>query len=161
VQIQLVYQTWDGATPITKSLTPEEYFDPLELGESYESDGVPKFNHTWRYLDVPPSQLKWTLERRSGTADDDTTFRTQYMDGGRCWMTHRSDPDGYEEMIHFTQIDDSRCHILRTCRTSGGGWAVILNSLIEDKDDGSQREERFDHPWSFNEAMSYSRLGDS
>lgn len=110
---------------------------------------------------MPASRLKWTLLRRSGTVYDDATFRTQYMDGGRSWMTHRNDPDGYEEMIHFTQIDENRCHILRTGRAAGGGWAVYLNSVIEDKSDGSQREERFDSPWSAVEAMNYSRLGDS
>jgi len=161
MQIQLVYQTWDEAAPVTKPLPPEEYFDPLEPGESYEVDGIPRYNHTWQYLDVPPSRLKWTLLRRSGTVDDDATFRTQYMDAGRSWMTHRRDPDGYEEMIHFTQIDEGRCHILRTGRAAGGGWVVYLNSVIEDKEDGSQREERLDHPWSVHEVMNYSRLGDS
>ncbi|VTR93119.1 Uncharacterized protein OS=Desulfosporosinus sp. OT GN=DOT_0185 PE=4 SV=1 [Gemmata massiliana] len=160
VQIQLVYQTWDGGAPVTKFLLPEEYFDPLEPGESYEVDGVPKYNHTWQYLDVPPRRLKWTVERRSGTADD-TTIRAQYMDGGQSWMTHRSDPDGYEEMIHSTQIGDGRCHILRTCRTTGGGWVVHLNTVIEGGDDGTQREKRLDGPWSFDEAMDYGRFGNS
>lgn len=44
---------------------------------------------------------------------------------------------------------------------AGHGWAVHLNSVIQDEDDGSQREERLDRPWSFDEAMRYSRLGDS
>ena len=158
MEIQIVYQTWGETAPVSKLLPPEEYFDPLEPGENYEADGVPRYNHTWQNLDVPLSCLKWTLERRSGTTDD-TSIRTQYMDDGRSWMTHRSDPDGYEEIIHSTQIDDCRCHILRTCRTAGGGWVVHLNSVIEDQDDGSQREEQLDHPWSFDEAMRYSRLG--
>ncbi|HVK07602.1 MAG TPA: hypothetical protein VM597_02380 [Gemmataceae bacterium] len=158
MEILLIYQTWDEAAPVSKLLSPEEYFDPPGPGESYEAHGVPKHNHTWQYLDVPRKRLKWTLERRSGTTDN-TAIRTQYMDGGRSWMTHRSDPDGYEEMIHSTRVGDGRCHILRTCRTAGGGWAVHLNSVIEDGDDGSQREERLDHPWSFDEAMRYSRLG--
>ncbi len=39
---------------------------------------------------------------------------TQYLDGGRFRMTHRVDQDGYEEMIHVTQLDDRSCHIVRT-----------------------------------------------
>lgn len=158
MEIQIIYQTWDEAVSVSILLAPEDYFDPLGSGESYEAHGVPRHNHTWNYLSVSRSRLKWTLERRSGTTDD-VTIRTQYMDGGRSWMTHRSDPDGYEEIIHSTQIGDGRCHILRTCRTAGGGWAVHLNSVIEDQDNGSQQEERLDHPWSFDEAIKYSRLG--
>jgi hypothetical protein len=159
VEIQLTYQTWDEAVPVSMLLPPETYFDPLGSGETYEAHGVPKYNHTWQYLSVPRSRLKWTLEKRLGTADD-TTIRTQYMDGGRSWMTHRSDPDGYEEMIHSTQLGDDRCHILRTFKTAGGGWAVHLNSVIENEDDGSQREERLDQPWTFEETMKYTHLAE-
>jgi hypothetical protein len=157
VEIQLIYQTWDEAAPVSILLPPETYFDPLGPGENYETHGVPRFNHTWQYLNVPKRRLKWALERRLGTADD-ATIRTQYMDGGRSSMAHRSNPDGYEEMIHSTQIGDGRCHILRTFKTAGGCWAVHLNSVIEDEDNGSQREERFDQPWTFEEAMKFARL---
>jgi hypothetical protein len=102
--------------------------------------------------------LKWSLERRSGTADDDTAFRTQYLDGGRSWMNHRHDTDGYEEIIHCTQLSDTSCHIIRTVREPGGGWAVHLSSVIRDEEDGSQREQRFDGLWSYEEAINYSRL---
>lgn len=44
MQIELVYQTWDEVAPVTKLLNPEEYFDPLEPGESYEVDGIPRYN---------------------------------------------------------------------------------------------------------------------
>lgn len=156
MNIQIAYQTWDDAEPVWLTLTPEEYFDPLEPGETYEAHGVPRFNHTWQYLAVPRDRLKWSLERRQGTHDD-TTFRTQYMDGGRSWMYHRLDPDGYEEIIHNTQFTDDRCHIMRTCRVAGGNWVVSLNSLIRDLADGSQDEQRYDQPWSPDESAAFSR----
>jgi hypothetical protein len=156
MNIQIAYQTWDGTEPVWLTLTPEEYFDPLEPGETYEANGVPRFNHTWHYLPVPRERLKWSLERRQGTGDD-TTFRTQYMGGGQSWMNHRLDPDGYEEIIHATQIAEDRCHIIRTCRVPGGQWAVSLNSVIRDSPDGSQEEQRLDQPWSFDEIIALSR----
>ena len=53
MEIQIVYQIWGEAAPVRKLLPPEEYFDPLEPGENYEAVGVPRYNHTWQYLDVP------------------------------------------------------------------------------------------------------------
>ncbi len=137
------------------SLTPEEYFDPLDPGETYEAHGVPRFNHTWEYLPVHRSRLKWSTERRQGTADD-TTFRTQYMSAGRSWMNHRLDPDGYEEIIHYTRLADDRCHIIRTFRMPNGAWVVSLNSVISDLPNGTQEERRYDEPWSHDELKTLS-----
>jgi hypothetical protein len=156
VEIQIVYQTWEGAEPIRLLVSPEDYFDPLAPGETYEADGIPRYNHTWEYLPVPRHELKWSVERRRGTWFD-TTFFTQYLEGGRTWMNHRIDPDGYEEMIHHTQLSEDRCQIMRTCRTPNGVWAVSLNSVIVDLADGSQEERRYDLPWSPEEVARYAQ----
>jgi len=52
---------------VRRRLTPEEYFDPLEPGETYQANGIPRFNETWEYLNIPRKSLKWSTERRSGT----------------------------------------------------------------------------------------------
>jgi hypothetical protein len=149
MEIEIAFQTWDGDSPVRLRLSPEEYFDPVDPDETYEVDAVAKFNHTWEYLNVPREQLKWTTERRVGTSHD-RTISIQYMDGGRSWMTHRVDPNGYEEMIHVTQLDSRTCHITRTVKRVGSGrWAVHLNSVIVDQNDGSQKEQRFDQPWTW------------
>ena len=46
---------------------PDAYFDPVEPGETFQDDGIPRYNGTWQYLDIPRSQLRWSSERRSGT----------------------------------------------------------------------------------------------
>src|SRR5262245_17978296 len=98
MEIEILYQTWESDSPVKVSLAPRDYYDPIEAGETYQEHAIPKYNHTWDYLGVPREMLKWSCERRSGTSSD-TTIVTQYLDGGRSWMTHRFDPDGYEEMI--------------------------------------------------------------
>lgn len=158
MEIEIVFQTWDAESPVTLRLSPEEYFDPTEIDESYEEDAIAKYNHTWEYLNVSREQLKWTIERRVGTSDDRTIF-TQYMDDGRSWMTHRVDPDGLEEMIHVTQLDIRTCHIIRTMKHfNSGRWAVHLNSLIVNQDDGSQKEQLFHLPWTYEGAKNYCYL---
>ena len=125
------------------ALSPDEYFDPVEQGESYEEDGIPKHNHAEGYLGLPISQLIWTEIHVMGTSEDHI-IRTEYSETGKATMIHRLDADGYEEMIHFTQLTRASCHIIRTWKRGSGGWSVCLNSLIEDMPDGSQREESFD-----------------
>jgi len=156
MKIEIAYHTWNDPSPIRLRLSPEAYFDPIESGETYEKDAIPRYNHTWQYLDVPLNSLKWSMERRSGTSDD-TTFMTQYMDGGRSWINHRFDPSGYEEIIHKTQLDDRTCHIVRTVKfTTEGRWAVHYNGVITDQADGSQVEQRFDAPWTFDDVRAFS-----
>jgi hypothetical protein len=156
MQIQIGYQTWDGQGPVWLTLSPEEYFDPLGPGEEHATNGVPRYNHTWEYLNIPLDRLKWSVERRRGTFDD-TTFLTQYMDGGKTWMNHRRDPDGYEEIIHYTQLAGDRCHILRTCQKPHGAWVVALNSVIRDLPDRRQEEQRYDLRWSPEEIAAFTR----
>ena len=62
MEIQISYQTWDGREPVHLALSPEEYFDPLEPNETYEADGIPRYDHTWEYLDVPRERLKWSTD---------------------------------------------------------------------------------------------------
>lgn len=158
MEIEIVYQTWNSDHPVRLWLAPEEYFDPIGPEETYERDAIAKFNHTWEYLDVPREQLKWSTERRVGTSHD-RDFVTQYMDGGRSWLNHRVDPDGYEELIHVTQLDSHTVHIIRTVKYGvSGQWAVCLNSVIVDQNDGSQKEQRFDQPWTRECIVTYCGL---
>jgi hypothetical protein len=156
VKIQLAYQLWGSDNIAWVTLTPEQYFDPLEPGETYEADGIPRYNHTWQYLSVPRERLKWSLERREGTGDD-TTFRTQYMAGGKTWMNHRLDPDGFEELIHCTQISATCCHIVRTRRGPTGAWTVSLISVIRDLPGGKQESTSYEEPWTFEQVNEFAR----
>src|SRR5947209_19708673 len=135
MKIEISYQTWEDPTVVTLSLSPEEYYDPLGPGETFEANGAPKHNHTVQYLSLPASSLKWTCERRSGTRSD-TTLCTQYSDRGRTWMNHRLDPNGYEAIIHCTQLTDRSYHVIRTFKYPGGRWAVYLNTLVNTQEDG-------------------------
>jgi hypothetical protein len=139
-------------------MTPEEYFDPIDPGETYEEDAIAKNNFTWEYLDLPREALKWSMERRTGTVDDRTIY-THYMKEGRSWMTHRVDPGGYEEMIHVTQFDERTYHLIRTMKLGKSGrWAVSLNSVFGNQDDGSEIEQNFNQPWTYEIAREYCGL---
>jgi hypothetical protein len=58
-----------------------------------------------------------------------------------------------------TQLDDSTCHIIRTVKPADAErWAVCLNSVIRDQEDGSEKEQRFDEPWRRESIERYCRL---
>jgi hypothetical protein len=79
------------------------------------------------------------------------------MDGGKNWMNHRLDPDGYEELIHTTQISDDCCHIIRTCKERNGAWTVCLISVVRDLPDGSQEATDYLEPWTNAELREHAR----
>ena len=133
IRIDIYYKANNAKSPVHLPMTAETYFDQLEPGESYAIDGVPRFNFTWEYLDVAREQLIWSIERRSGTCDD-TILSTQYFDGGKTWTTHRSDPDGYEELIHSIDLGTAAYLTLRSFRKPGGRWVAHMVSMRDSGD---------------------------
>jgi hypothetical protein len=140
MKINIRYQCRDRALRVI-TLTPEEYFDPIESGESYEHDGVPKFNHAKDYLGLSSEELDWT-ELQLTETDNDQIIRTDFYAHGKSAMSQRKDSDGYEEIILETQIAESISHIIRVYKDKSSKWKVIYNGLIENLADGSQRETK-------------------
>jgi hypothetical protein len=135
VQINIWFQTSGSDTETRRSLELETYFDPLAEGETYAEHGIPRFNFTWKYIDVPRDQLIWSIERRVGTSDD-ATFSTQYFDGGKTWVNHRTDPSGYEELIHAIDLGDSYLTI-RTAKQPNGRWLAHTVCMYDFKTDAT------------------------
>lgn len=135
--IEISYKLRDGNTPVVLHLTPEQYYDTVEAGESYENDGVPRFDHAWQYLGIPIDRFDWTVLRLSGVMDS-WVRRTDFFCKGRSWLLHRSDADGYEELIHNTELQDGSTHIIRIHRTPDGAWAMNTNVVI--RKDGTEED---------------------
>ena len=133
IQIDVWYQSMDRDREDHLPLEPEGYFDPLGPGENFAEHGFPRFNYTWQYIDVSRDKLLWSIERRTGTRCD-TTFSTQYFDGGKTWINHRSDPNGYEELIHTIDLGETYM-TLRTFKQPGGRWVGYMASMCETETD--------------------------
>lgn len=123
MQIDIYYLTSNIDSPVHLSISPETCFGPLEPGETYVDAGYPRYNYTWENIDVPLDKLVWSGLRRTGVRDP-TVFSTQYFNDGKVWITHRSDPNGYEELIHSIDFG-TRDMILRTFKQPGGRWVGI------------------------------------
>jgi hypothetical protein len=140
MKISIRYQCRDRTLRVI-TLKPEEYFDPVESGESYEHDGVPKFDHAKDYLGFPSEELDWT-ELQLTETDNDQIIRTNFYSHGKSAMSQRKDSDGYEEIILETQIGESMSHIVRIYKDRTSEWKVIYNGIIENLTDSSQRETK-------------------
>jgi hypothetical protein len=142
MEIEITYQVYGDESPRSVFLTPEQYLDPLEPGETYEEDGVAKYGHAWQYLGIPLDRLVWTVLRRAGMADG-SVHRTDFFRGGRSWILHRNDSDGYEELIHETELEDGSFHIIRSHRTDGRPWAMNTNVVIRNNGTPLEHEESY------------------
>jgi len=143
MKISIEYLEKESLQSSEVCLGPEEYFDPIEDDEKYESDAIPKYDHACDYLDISKNRLIWTKLNVCGTSEDKKII-THYFNDGEVCMIHRKDVDGYEEIIHSTQVDEKTCHIIRTHKDGNKGWKVNYNAVIYDQDDGSQKEVRYD-----------------
>ena len=140
IHIKITYKMVKRETPDILELTPEDYFDPLPSTENYQEDGIPKYNHTWEYLDnISPDELEWITEEISGTYED-RVIRTEFLENGYDnWMTHRRDKSGYEEIIHNTEILPNIGHTVRIDRNSEGVWKVNTNIVHYDSGTPNER----------------------
>lgn len=107
------------------SVPPDRFFD---------ADGVPEFHHEHECLDIDPARLCWTLLEVTG-GDEPYRVRTQYFARGAGWMTHRTDADGSEEIIHVLRAPDGAEIILRTTRPASQEWMVISGGKIQAGED--------------------------
>lgn len=142
VKITISYKKHDEPVEVI-TLAPEEYFDALEEGETFEEHSVPKFNYAKDYLNVSDKNLEWTEIKILGTTED-RTIRTDFYNAGKSFMSQRNDVDGYQEIIVVTTLSETNSHIVRIHKENNSIWQINYNGIIEDLADGTQREIRFD-----------------
>lgn len=151
--IRIRYQLRSEALTHRIDLNPEEYFDPLEPGETYSGNGVERFTHAYQYTRHSPDELKWTV--LEGAPEPGSIIRTQFLDGRRSMMTHRSDANGYEEIIHSTELGGASILIIRTIKLSGQAWSVAMSNYSVNDSIGEDRHVG----WSSEERVAFCAIG--
>lgn len=150
--IRITYQLRSELTPRRLELKPEEYYDHLGPGETYERHAIPRFDHAYEYTEHSADDLKWTV--LEGGPIRGSIIRTQFLDGKRSMMTHRADSDGYEEIIHSTAIDGGHL-IVRTRKHPGQAWSV--DSSNYSVNDATWESKAVG--WSYEEMQAFGRIG--
>lgn len=141
MQIVITYKIRNNL-PQTFPLVPEEYFDPLEIGENYEKHGVPRFDHAREYFALLPEQLDWT-ELHLTETEEPRKIRSDFYDDGKVVIYQRQDNDG-EEIILETHITQAKTQIIRIHKNNEVNfWQPNYIGIIEDLRDGSQKETKY------------------
>jgi hypothetical protein len=154
MDISIRYQRRDETTPRVLHLSPDEYFDPPDPGETLSVRSVPRFDDAYRYAPHRPEELWWSVvEIRDGS-----TFwrvRTQLLDGMRSLMHHSQESDGSEEIIHQTELGSGCWHTIRTLKLAGKNWAVVMNSLTVERAAPVIEDRNICELWSFEELKAF------
>jgi hypothetical protein len=85
--IRITYQLRAESTPRSMELTPEQYYDPFEPGQT--TGRIPRFHHAYQYTEHSADKLRWTV--LEGGPIEGAVIRTQFLDGRQSMMTHRAD----------------------------------------------------------------------
>ena len=139
MKLALRYLVRGGHEPKSIALDPRDYFEALEADETWEADGVPRFNHAREYL-PPDLDLAWT-ELEAPLASEVSLVREVFSPNGVVSYWHRADRAGTEEICITSRISSSAVHILRLHRFPAQPWQLMFSTVITDLPGGSQSEE--------------------
>jgi hypothetical protein len=153
MRIVLTFRRKDSDRVETLILKPEEYYDPIEPGESYERDAVEKFWKPCEYVDAVESELQYiNVDIHNDDERLIRTLRTDYHSNGDASVVYHNsrNEDGslrWEELIAATEFGPRLSHTLRLYRTEKSRrWTMTMNSLMALDDDGNETFTDFHNP---------------
>jgi hypothetical protein len=154
MEIRIRYQRRDETTPRLLELAPEDYFDPLNPGETLSVRSVPRLLDTYQYTPHRADELCWT-EVEITDGDSFWRVRSQLIDGMRVLMHHVQTSQGSEEIIHATELGPLCWHTIRTLKQPGKSWAIVVNSITVERPVHLTESRNLCEPWSFEELKTF------
>jgi hypothetical protein len=135
-------------------LSPTDYFEPLDPGETLSVQSVPRRLETYQYTRYQANELLWTVVEITDGADF-WRVRTQLLDGMRSLMLHSQSSDGTEEIIHQTRLGRKCWHTIRTLKQAGKSWTVVMNHLTVERPVRFTENRDLCGAWSFEELKAF------
>ena len=158
MKIALTYQRIDEAKPTTIGFAPEDYFDPLEAGETYWEHGVEKNLLLEEYLPIEKGLVKWFIVTHEFRGLSRVT-RCQLLGEDLSMSTHTIDEHGNEEIITQSMIAPETWHTVRTLKPHDGFWSTYMDNIGSDKKvDGVYRNDNLITSWSFDETKAFCNV---
>ena len=159
MEVSLTYQLHDHGEPQKLELSPADFFDPLEAGESFWDDAVERHLLLHEYLGVEPARVKWMVARVSDGGRTRLT-RAQYLDGDNVLMQHTVDEHQGEEIILSTRLPTGESHTIRVLKPGDASWSVTANMLIHDASvDDQPSITDLCRGWTFEERKTFCQVG--
>ena len=138
--IKLEWQTVGSKEIHAIGIAPDQYFDPVEAGETFAEHGIPKHDYPIDYLSLSSRKVSWITLIVSGTTDD-FSQKTIYYGKGSSLLNHRVCKSGYEEIIVETTLPNNCTHLVRIHKTDSNFFEQNTNLFTENS--GSMQERHF------------------
>ena len=133
--IEIKYLKVGTTVPDIRKFTFEEYFDPIESGETYEKDGIPRYDQPHLYVCETPTTLNWVVVTEN-FSNRWRKIRKQYV--CKSEVTHVEESDGSAELIYSGWVGEQDSHIIRISQPTGKNWGLSMDAVVSDNIDGSQ-----------------------
>ncbi len=131
-EIVIKYLVKGTSGPIEITIPDAEYYDVLNEGESYKTDGVAKYQDPHLYVGERPEDLEW-LVLSEPLEYKYKKFRYQYLQGLDSFMVHTQWPNGDQEIIHSISITEEQTLIARSSKEYGKSWATVASGIDHSK----------------------------
>ncbi|MEM1221593.1 MAG: hypothetical protein AAGH40_02430 [Verrucomicrobiota bacterium] len=156
MKIEIEYLALDESTPVILELKPDDFYDPVALGENYWEHGIERLVFPYEHIQKEPSQLKWLILREQNE-EMVRLHRIQFLDGEKSMMQHTVDEHGEEKIIYScTQGDES--HIHRFIKPAKEMWTTTQNQRASDKKTGEgYKTENLTKNWSHSDLLSFAK----
>ncbi|MCB9746298.1 MAG: hypothetical protein H6741_24425 [Alphaproteobacteria bacterium] len=141
----ITYKRRDQSAPAVSQLTAEQLFDPVEPGEVWACDSVPKHLELARFVGATPAELDWIDVH---IVDEDVGARRVWRE--RYWGADAScrssiladflgsDVQKIERVLHLTDPMSGAVHILRFGPLDDVAPAGVRAHSMGWRDDGGQ-----------------------
>lgn len=130
MEIEIRFKLKNNSDSFNFSLTPEQYYDMINDNETYEEDGVPKFDEAKGYLtsfdnSISLDTVEQAIIEIKNSNDNDHTIKTFYLGQGSSLIIHREDKNGYELIIQSIKIANNCAVVTRMDRNdSSSDWRI-------------------------------------
>jgi hypothetical protein len=154
MKITIKYQLLSSSKSIIRTLSKEEYYDPIEENEDYWHHGIPRFVFLHEYLNINSNRIKWIMLIIKYGKHTRTRI-SQYLSGDKVLMEHTVDENLDEEIILSTELNKKQWHIIRVLKPKGKKWTTTLNNIVIDK---TGKIIDYCKNWKYKQLIQFSNL---
>ena len=135
MKIKIEYKLRDNNSLALVHLDPSVYFDPIDLGENFEDDTIPKYDDTVKYIldndnSLKKESIEYTLLTISESSKSDKIEKITYIGNGNE-SRYTKDYTGWELIVQSIKVAENCIVITRMERENAlSEWHNISYSTI-------------------------------
>jgi hypothetical protein len=135
MKIQIEYKLRDNSNIALLHLDPSVYFDPIDLGENFEDDAIPKFGDTIEFIlesdnSIKRETIEYILLTISESLKSDKVEKITYLHSDNE-LRHTRDFKGWELIVQSIRVATNCIVITRIERENAESeWQNVSYSSV-------------------------------